>query len=302
MSNLVELLVGRELPMDLRDGVKFYAECAQGRVRAAGSRSGTVAIWSEDGPPAYMNLQPLKRKKRSEAELQGIWLSETGDILYAATSVDLLAVKTSTRVLAWAYQQKRQWGFLASIPQGGFLGKNDVLTLLYSSGEEIQIDRHSRVLRQSDSGYSPRLVAKSAQSDRVFGSDGHVVWSWDAKAGFESRALMIRKPCYSMTQSGNGRRLAMRSMNEVSIFDTETFEVLGQFTVDPGLPQLALDFSGRQLAHMTGPRIVFRSVDGEVTGAYDAGADFPISVHPSVSGQLIVGLRGGLAHSLAWPA
>lgn len=301
MSNLVELLVGRELPFDLREAVKFYAECDSSSICAAGSRSGTVTVWSEGSLPCYLNLQPLKLKNRNEAELQGLWLSASGDILYAATSIDLLAVNTSTRQVAWHYQQRRQWGFLASIPQGGYLAEGDILNLLYSSGEEIQIDRHSRILRQSDSGYSPRLVAKAAGSPYVFGSDGHVIWRWGADDGFESRRIMLRKPCYSIALSGDGSRLAVRSLNEVSVYEPESMEVAGRFLVEPGLPQLALDQHGSWVAHMTNARVVFRDMAGEVGGMYDAGGDFPISVHASRSGTLVTGLRSGSAYSLNWP-
>lgn len=299
MYNVLELLSGQLLKPDLREGAKFFARSESGHLNVIGSRSGSVALWSDSSPEVqYLNVQPVRRKKKSEAELQGLWLSQTGDLLFAATSVDIVAINTATRTLAWDYQQKRQWGFLPSIPQGGYLSSEDELTIYYSSGEIVTLDRQSRVVSTESHPNTARFLVHSHET--AFGSDGHAIWKWDKRDGFASRELFWQKPCYSMAISGDGSCLAIRSTNRVLLVDTVSASVESDIEIEPGLPQLIVNENGSQFGMLNESKVRFLDRAGALKGVFEMKDDFPISIH-NCGLRIVVGMRSGKMYSLDWP-
>lgn len=303
MSNVVEPLSSSKLGADLRDGTKFYAESQGGEAFAVASRGGAVAVWTPgESEVRYLNLQPVKKKNKAEAELQGIWLSQSGDLLYVATSVDIVAVNTYTKTVAWEYQQKRQWGFLVSIPQGGYLLTDDEFVTFYSSGEVVQLDRKARVLRSEEFQHSPRMIVKNPNSPFAFGSDGHVIWRWDAERGFGSREMILQQPCYSLQMSDDGDKIAIRAMNKVAVFKADPFEELITYPSEAGLPQLAMNANAEVVAQMAGSRVIFRNLSGVTVGAFEIEGEIPVSIHSSKQlNELVVGMRSGTVYSTPWP-
>jgi hypothetical protein len=300
MSNVLELLSGRVLSADLREGAKFFAVSGNGALKASGSRSGSVALWSDGSSDVhYMNVQPLKRKNKCESEVQAMWLSETGDMLYAATSIDIVAINTTARTVAWDYQQKRQWGFLSSIPQGGYLSGDDDLTTYYSSGEVVKLDRKARVLESATHNYTARMVESAG--DWVFGSDGHWIWKWSKERGFGHREEIAHKACYFLAASGDGSTLAIRSANRVSIYDTAAGAIVDEIACEPGLPQMVVNFDGSVIGMLNEGRVRFLNRSGDVFATYEVEDEFPISIHRSHDG-IVVGMRSGRIHELILPS
>jgi|GEM_PF-6699172 len=300
MSDVLELLSGHVLSPDLREGAKFFAVSGNGVLCAAGSRSGALALWATGSDEVhYMNAQPVKRKNKVESELQALWLSETGDLLYAATSIDVVAINTSTRTMAWDYQQKRQWGFLSSIPQGGYLSIGDELTTYYSSGEIVTLDRQSRVLGSETHNYTARMV--ESVGDVVFGTDGHWIWQWSKEVGFGGRTEIAHKPCFSLAASGDGSLLAIRSTNRVFLYGVAEAEVIDEITCEPGLPQMVVSFDGSAIGMLSEGRVRFLDRSGDLLAVYESDGDFPISIHKCQE-HLVVGMRSGRIHQLEWPS
>ncbi|MFM9874592.1 MAG: hypothetical protein ACKVQS_14145 [Fimbriimonadaceae bacterium] len=300
MSNVLELLSGKLLNPDLREGAKFFATSGNGHLKAAGSRSGAIAIWSESSPEVqYLSVQPVKRKKKGEAELQGLWLSQTGDLLFAASSVDVVAINTTSRTMAWDYQQKRQWGFLPSIPQGGYLSADDDLTTFYSSGEIIVLDRQSRVTNSETHPHTSRFFADAG--DFAFGSDGHFIWKWAKTDGFGNRELIVQRACYSMAASGDGNTLAVRSTGRVFLANSAESTFDDEFAIDPGLPQMIVNYDGTQFGMLNEARVRFMNRQGELLGVFEVDEDFPISIHNS-GDEVVVGMRSGRLFQLDWPS
>ncbi|ARU40649.1 hypothetical protein CCB80_05635 [Armatimonadetes bacterium Uphvl-Ar1] len=299
MSHIIESIQATDLGVAVEGGAKFYAESANGAVRSIGSRSGEVALF---GSGVYatesFNVRPARTKSNSEAELQGLWLSETGDLLFAATSVDLVAISTSTKTLAWQFAQKRQWGFLPSIPQGAVLHENDVLMVFYSSGEVVALDRKSRVIESETHSESVRSVVTSGSVG--FATDGHTIWKFHVAEGFGSRSKFAFVHNYEIALSGNAEKLFVRIPNRVLIFDARTGEIDRECETGPGLPQMAVDFDGTQWSHLTAGGLDVRGMDGSVLGSIQS-EEFPISVHRSYAMEsFIIGMRSGSVYSVPW--
>jgi hypothetical protein len=299
MSHIIESIQATDLGVAVEGGAKFYAESANGAVRAIGSRTGEVVLFGSGvyGSESF-NVRPARTKSNSEAELQGLLLSETGDLLFAATSVDLVAISTSTRTLAWQFAQKRQWGFLPSIPQGAVLHESDVLVVFYSSGEVVALDRKSRVIESETYSESVRSVVTSGSVG--FATDGHTIWKFDVAEGFGNRSKFAFVHNYEIALSGNAEKLLVRVPNRVLIFDAMTGEIERECETGPGLPQMAVDFEGKQWAHLTAGGLDVRGMDGSVLGSIQS-EEFPISVHRSYAMEsFIIGMRSGAVYSVPW--
>jgi hypothetical protein len=299
MSHIIESIQATDLGVAVEGGAKFYSESANGAVRAIGSRTGEVVLFGSGvyGTESF-NVRPARTKSNSEAELQGLWLSETGDLLFVATSVDLLGINTSTKTIAWQYAQKRQWGFLPSIPQGAVLQEDDVLVVFYSSGEVVALDRKARVVGSETFSDSVRSVVTSGTVG--FATDGHTIWKFDVAQGFGYREKFAYLHNYEIALSGNAEKLLVRIPNRVLIFDTVTGQVEREYETGPGLPQMAVNFDGSQWAHLTAGGLDVRDMDGSILGSIQS-EEFPISVHSSYALEsFIIGLRSGSACAVPW--
>lgn len=300
MIESVESLSGACFPFYVEGGAKFYSESRSGAMRAFGGRSGDVVLFpigASHGHP--ISVRPKRIRTNFETELQTMVLSDAGDLLYAATSVDVLAVNTTTQTMAWEYQQKRQWGFLASVPQGATVDENDHLTVYYSSGEVVELDRKARTLRSDTFAHTVKML--SATRSRVFGSDGHTIWSWTLSDGFAGKERFAFQHHYSLAVAVDGDRIAMRTPGKIILFDFDG-EVVSEFPVGAGLPQIAIEPMGRFMAAMAPDRVVIWSDAGAELGEFHVAGEQPISVYHSVIDRgIVVGMRSGSVYSVPWP-
>lgn len=286
---------------NLKGGVRTLAQSPNGKVIACGARGGAVALFADRELITDFDVKPIKNKNKSEAELQLIVMSNTGDITYCATSVDVLAINSNTGDIAWQYQQRRQWGFLSSIPQGAYLTENEDLTVAYSSGEMTILDRKARILATDNFHSAPRFLVTNPNSQLVYGSDGYRVYSWDRHNLTNSVTQMANLRCYTLALSGDNSTLVARADSKLVCIDTKSNEVKFEFEVTPGLPSIAIDHEGSDIAHLVQNQVLLRSLDGSVNREINFGEDFPLSLLALKSGSgFLIGMRSGLVYFESW--
>jgi hypothetical protein len=298
MTNVLSSLAGELLALEVSGGARFFAEDSAGSMLAVASRSGRAG-WIKGDQAQKIDVQAPGRKTNFEAEVQGLWLSPTGDMLFAASSIDLLAVNTESLTMAWTYEHKRTFGFLASVPQDGFCTPEE-LWILYSSGEMVALDRKSRVVETLMHPSAPKMLGKSNDLSVIVGSDGHRIQVWEI--GRNTWKPLLDRPGFSLGLSGDGSVLAVRGSSSMTIIEMSSGEVMTSWPCEPGLPMLAVDHRGELMATLSEGKVYVRSRVGTTVGCFELTGDFAISVYARRSGrEFCVGTREGYVYQVAWP-
>ncbi|QYK53769.1 MAG: hypothetical protein KF824_02485 [Fimbriimonadaceae bacterium] len=285
----------------LPGGVRNITSSPNGQIIACGARSGEVAVFANQNLVSEFDVQPIRMKNKAEAELQMLCLGKSGDLTYCATSVDVLAINTNAADIAWEYQQRRQWGFLSSIPQGTYLTDDENIVITYSSGEMTMLDRKARVIETGYFNNAPKFLVSQPNIANVYGSDGNYIYSWDRQrlAGNVNQISKMR--CYSLGLSGDGSTLVSRTDSRLVCIDTKTKEHKFEFEVPGGLPAIAVDEFGSEIAHLTEDRILLRSIDGTVNREIAFEDDFALSLMALKTGEgFLVGMRSGYVYYEPW--
>lgn len=285
----------------LPGGVRNITSSPSGQVIACGARSGEVAVFADRNLISEFDVQPIRLKNKAEAELQMLCLGKSADLTYCATSVDVLAINTNAADIAWEYQQRRQWGFLSSIPQGTYLTDDENIVITYSSGEMTMLDRKARIIETGNFNLAPKFLVTQPNSKLVYGSDGYHIYSWDRQklAGEVNHIGAVR--CYSLGLSGDSSTLVTRSDSRLICIDTKTNEHKFEFEVPGGLPALAVDEFGSEIAHLAEHKVLLRSLDGSIIREISFEDDFALSLMALRSGDgFLIGMRSGSVYFEPW--
>jgi len=285
----------------LPGGVRNISSSPNGQIIACGARSGEVAVFADRNLISEFDVQPIRMKNKAEAELQIVCLGKSGDLTYCATSVDVLAINTNTADIAWEYQQRRQWGFLSSIPQGTYLTDDENIVITYSSGEMTMLDRKARIIETGNFNHAPKFLVTQPNLADVYGSDGYHIYSWDRHRLAGNINQISRARCYSLGLSGDGSTLVARSDSRLICIDTKTNEHSFEFEVPGGLPAIAVDEYGSEIAHLTENQVLLRSLDGSLNREIRFEDDFALSLMALRSGEgFLIGMRSGAVYFEPW--
>lgn len=280
-------------------GIRLFCPSPSGESFVAGSRFGWVGLFHRSRLVGEYNVQPPERRKSSERELQAVTIGSSPDILYCATSVDIMALNCERGEVAWQHRQKRTWGFLPSLPQGAYMANDEEWAITYSSGEMSIFDRKGRSISTGYFEQAPRFLAWSHGTELVYGSDAHSVYSWPRSTLAEDANPVWRGRNYGLALSADGSMLYVRGESRIVCIETRRSAVRFDFEVGPGLPAMAVDLEGGRIAHLAEGRVLLRSACGELLGEVDCAGEYPLGIS-SVGERLVVGTREGRIFESDW--
>lgn len=285
----------------LPGGVRTIASSPNGQIIACGARSGEVAVFANRDLVSEFDVQPIRMKNKAEAELQMLSLGKSGDLTYCATSVDVLAINTNAADIAWDYQQRRLWGFLPSIPQGTYLTDDENIVISYSSGEMTMLDRKARVIETGYFNHAPKFLVSQPEIESVYGSDGNHIYCWDRQLLAGNVKSIAHARCYGLGLSGDGSTLVARSDSRLLCFDTKSSDLKFEFEVPGGLPVIAVDQYGSEIAHLTERNVLLRSIDGSINREIAFQDDFALTLTALKTGEgFLIGMRSGYVYFEPW--
>ncbi len=283
----------------IEGGARLFCPSPNGDMFVAGSRLGWVGLFSGSRLVDDYDVRPVDRRKTSERELQAVTIGTSPDLLYCATSVDIMAINVQGRETAWSKRQKRQWGFLPSLPQGAYMATDDQWAVTYSSGEMTIFDRKGRVIETGYFERAPRFLTWSHHAKLVYGSDAHSVYTWSRDTLQDAVQPVWSGVNYGLALSPDGTTLFIRGEWRVISLDTSNGEVIAEFEVGAGLPAMAADEKGDRIAILAEDRVSIYDQKGGAIHAIDCDGQYPLGLL-STGNRLVVGTREGRIFESEW--
>lgn len=245
---------------------------------ATADTTGKLVLYAGGKPVQEIDLKPIVRKSRNEGDINRLVFSESGDLLYVTTGIDVVAVNVTNSTIAWTFAPKRMFGFLRSTPLDMVPDAEDGVIVSVSSGEIFRLDRKGRAIYHQHDNDAPQTMSRLSGPGHIVGGEGHLVHVWDGETGQRIQTAVLRLRHYSLAASPVAQLLAVRGVGRYEIVSTESWETVATIKTGAGLPHMAWSRDGGHLAVTEESEVTVWAPNGERVTSFQTPMARPLTV------------------------
>ncbi len=279
-------------------GINRLAYSPDGQKLATGDIQMNVAVYVGDTLVFERNLGSELEKVRPTERIRGLAFSGDGRTLFVAAADTIHAINSETGETVWAYEPPRSFGFLVISPvalscQGGLLAAS------FDNGSVAVWDEAGKLKCLWQDNDAPRFLAFGFEGTRLIGTDSFSLCAWGSTSRSKDVRIPLPNRAFGFAASPDGKRVAIRTLQQIVFWDLESKAVLGSAVAEPGLPVMAFDPTGEVLAVVSGHRVLQIDSSGAVRREDEMEGKEILSLAYRPDGRAIaVGLADGTAQIL----
>lgn len=239
------------LPTDAGPAIKVLRYSPNGRMLAAGDIARNVTVWQDGKIALRCSLRTTRQRLWAIDVIRALEFSADGASLYISSGDATRELDLLTGFEVWKTERPPTLGFIITCPVALAVSRYSELGVAYDDGvlEVHAIDRYGkeRLAKRRDND-CPRSMLFSVDGHRLIGSDGYSICQWDAHTGRKLEKTRFPDKIFALIQIPRQDRLAVRSLEHLSVWSIQDRAVLYQVQMGVGLPTLAVSPSGEYIA------------------------------------------------------
>lgn len=271
-------------------GFNRVAISADDRFLATSDVDMNVIVREHDEVVFNRNFGSDSDKIRPTERVRGLGFSPDGAVMYLAAGSEVIALNTSNWEVAWSYEPPRSLGFLIVSPIALDVAQNGDVAAAFDNGTILIWDGNSHreeIIRDND---SPRWMRFVANGSRLVGSDGFCLCQWTLPHHRRKLKLAPHSRVFGMDAHRSGQYAAVRSLQEIAIWDLREKERTIRIPVGPGIPVIAFHPHEDLLAYAERSRIIMVDAKGTRQIEFDQDVASALSICFTPKGdQMLIG-------------
>lgn len=237
-------------PSDLGPAIKVLRYSPNGRMLAAGDTARNVTVWQDGKLALRCSVRTTRQRLWAIDVIRALEFSADGGSLYISSGDATRELDLLTGFEVWKTERPPIFGFMITCPVALAVSLYSELGVAYDDGvlEIHAIDRYGkeRKAKRRDND-CPRSMMFSPDGHRLIGSDGYSICQWDAHTGRKLEKTRFPDKIFAMLPMGPDR-LAIRSLEHLSVWSISSKAVVHQIRTGIGLPTLAVSKTGACIA------------------------------------------------------
>jgi WD40 repeat protein len=219
-------------------GINNVAYSPDGDLLATSDVQMNVVVRRNDHVVVERNLRSELDKVRPTERVRGLAFSSTGEMVFVAAADTVYAISCHTGDTVWSYQPPRSFGFLVISPVA-LTAMNGHVAASFDNGSVAVWDEAGNLRCLWQDNDAPRHFAFGWDGKQLVGTDSFSLCVWGAMT--RAKEIRIPLPCraFGFAAAPSGAIVAIRTLQEISVWDVEARRVLFSVPAEPGLPVLA---------------------------------------------------------------
>src|SRR5471030_1106257 len=236
-------------------GYNRVAVSADGRFVATSDVDMNIVVRQGEDVVFDGNFGSDNDKIRPTERVRGLAFSPTGATLYIAAGSEVAALRTATWMPAWHYEPPRSLGLLIVSPIALDVSANGDVAAAFDNGSIVVWDSagiKKQTIRDND---SPRWMRFVADGSELVGSDSFSLCKWHPAQRKKMVKIVPQSRIFSIDADRTGQFAAVRTLQDVAIWELRERELIASIPVAPGVPVVAFYPSSELVAYAEKGRI-----------------------------------------------
>lgn len=248
-------------------GINHVVYSPDGRHIATSDVQMNVAVYRDGELVMERNLRSESDKVRPTERIRGLQFSADGRRVFVAAADTVFALETATGDTAWSYEPPRSFGFLIISPVA-LTAMGGLVAASFDNGSVAVWDENGvlRCLWQDND--SPRQFVFGYEGTRLVGTDSFSLCIWSATSRAKELRIPLPNRAFGFAASPSGKFVALRTLQDIVLWDVEQRRVMATVPAEPGLPVLAFRPGAETFAVAARDSVILMGYDGRETARY----------------------------------
>ncbi len=252
------------------NGLRQIVVSPDGQWLATGDMLGQLRVYRDMDEFDSVEIRPRKYKANADRFLTSMEFSSKGDVLLACTGIDVLALETTSATVLWRKMRKSTFGFLKCDPLTLACVKDNCVVIAYSDGMMVKLNSNGDDLLFKSDNDGPKSMVYSHATDSLIGTDGYHLWRWNPNNLERIEEVGDLGRYYSVSCSKDEPYFSVRIPNKIQIKEVFGGKVVREFDCNPGLPETAMDPTGRYVSWIeSGAGVIGTVASGELNRLFE---------------------------------
>ena len=243
-------------------GINNVAYSPDGRVIATSDVQMNVVVRLGDEVISERNLASEFDKIRPTERIRGLQFSANGNRLFVAAADTVHALNPLTSETIWSYEPPRSFGFLIISPVA-LTAEGGLVAASFDNGSVAVWDEEGNLKCLWQDNDAPRKFTFTAEGTRLIGTDSFSLCVWDATTRDKPVRIPLPSRAFGFAASRYGRVVAMRTLQEIVLWDVAERRPIAHVPAEPGLPVIAFHPKGELLAVAARDAAMLLDYDGQ---------------------------------------
>lgn len=256
-------------PIRTGSSVRALAYSPHGHFLATAGIDRSLTLWRGTEQVWSVRFGSWFERLFANADIRAMAFSADGNSLFVLVGDTVRRLDVESGRETWRKRTGTTLGFLRIRPLAISAGPGGNLAIALDDARvELREPDQGRVVARWQDNDGPNLL-HFLPDGRLIGTDHQSVCIWDALTGMKLARHIPSDRLHAMAVSPDGSKLALRTLHSVEVWTIEG-EMMGDFTVAPGLPTLAYSPHGEAIAAGDARGVTLWNLDGSVKARWDA--------------------------------
>lgn len=248
-------------------GINHVVYSPDGRYIATSDVQMNVAVYRDGELVMERNLRSESEKVRPTERIRGLEFSTNGERVFVAAADTVYALDVQTGSTAWVYEPPRSFGFLIISPVA-LTAMNGLIAAAFDNGSVAVWDENGvlRCLWQDND--APRQFNFGYEGTRLIGTDSFSLCVWNASTRTKDVRIPLPSRAFGFACSKSGNVVALRTLQDIVLWNVEERRIIATVPAEPGLPVLAFRPGGEELAVAARDSVIVMDYAGRETARY----------------------------------
>jgi WD40 repeat protein len=248
-------------------GINHVTYSSDGRLLATSDVQMNVAVYRDGEIVMERNLRNESDKVRPTERIRGLEFSGDGTRVFAAAADTVYALDVATGATAWTYEPPRSFGFLIISPVA-LTAMGGLVAAAFDNGSVAVWDENGvlRCLWQDND--APRQFQFGYEGTRLVGTDSFSLCIWNATSRSKEIRIPLPSRAFGFAAARSGKVVALRTLQDIVLWDVEERRVMASAPAAPGLPVLAFRPGGEEIAVAARDCVILMDYAGRESARY----------------------------------